>query len=47
MRDQVIQGLTDGNAADGLSNAIRQAGEPLAAHFPIALDDRNELLLID
>ena len=43
VRDTVIEGLAKGNAVEGLAAGIRLAGEQLAAHFPIAADDVNEL----
>ena len=43
VRDTVIEGLAEGNAVEGLAAGIRLAGEQLAAHFPIAADDVNEL----
>lgn len=43
VRDTVIEGLAKGNSVEGLAAGIRLAGEQLAAHFPIAADDVNEL----
>ena len=43
VRDRVIQGLAAGNAVEGLAAGIRLAGDQLAAHFPVAADDVNEL----
>lgn len=43
VRDTVIQGLAAGNAVEGLAAGIRLAGDQLAAHFPVAADDVNEL----
>lgn len=39
----VVAAARSGRLADGLVAAIGQAGEMLAAHFPRAPDDRNEL----
>ena len=43
VRDTVIQGLAAGKAVEGLAAGIRLAGDQLAAHFPVAADDVNEL----
>ncbi len=43
IRDMVISGFKQGNAAEGLCSGIRRAGELLAHHFPIEDDDKNEL----
>jgi putative membrane protein len=39
----VSQGIRDGRACDALCDAIRESGELLAKHFPITLDDTDEL----
>jgi putative membrane protein len=39
----VSQGIRDGRACDSLCNAITEAGELLAKHFPITPDDTDEL----
>jgi uncharacterized membrane protein len=39
----VTQGLAAGRPAAALSDGIRMAGEQLAAFFPVAADDINEL----
>ncbi len=51
VRDLVLQGIKDDNAAEELIAAINHSGELLAKHFPIQPEDRdelkNELYLID
>ena len=39
----VSQGIRDGRACDSLCQAIKEAGELLARHFPITPDDTDEL----
>ncbi|MBI5038858.1 MAG: hypothetical protein HZC13_03705 [Nitrospirae bacterium] len=39
----VSQGVRDGRACDSLCQAIKEAGELLARHFPITPDDTDEL----
>jgi putative membrane protein len=39
----VAQGIRDGRACDALIEAIREAGELLAQHYPIQPGDINEL----
>ena len=39
----VSQGIRDGRSCDSLCNAIMEAGELLAKHFPITPDDTDEL----
>lgn len=41
--DRVVEGMRVGDAAAGLEQAIRKAGEILAVQLPIAPGDRNEL----
>ena len=43
VKNTVIAGLAEGKAGEGLAAGIRLAGEQLAAHFPVADDDVNEL----
>ena len=43
VKNTVIAGLSEGKAGEGLAAGIRLAGEQLAAHFPVADDDVNEL----
>ena len=43
VKNTVIAGLSEGKAGKGLAAGIRLAGEQLAAHFPVADDDVNEL----
>ncbi len=43
VKDTVIDGLAAGKVGAGLAAGIRLAGEQLAAHFPVAEDDVNEL----
>ena len=43
IKDTVISGLAEGKAGKGMASGIRMAGEQLAAHFPVAADDVNEL----
>ena len=43
VKNTVIAGLAEGKAGEGLTAGIRLAGEQLAAHFPVADDDVNEL----
>jgi putative membrane protein len=40
---QVVEGLREGRGAEGLANAIREAGELLSRHFPRQPGDRDEL----
>jgi putative membrane protein len=40
---QVSRGIREGRACDALCEAISEAGELLACHFPITPDDTNEL----
>jgi putative membrane protein len=39
----VSRGIRDGQACDALCEAMREAGDLLAIHFPAAKDDTNEL----
>lgn len=41
--DLMIDGVKSGDLAGGMCAAIDRCGELLAAHFPIAADDANEL----
>ena len=41
--NHAVEGLRDGRGAEGLANAIREAGELLSRHFPRQADDRDEL----
>jgi putative membrane protein len=41
--NMVSQGIKDGRACDALCNAMSEAGELLAKHFPITSDDTDEL----
>ncbi len=41
--DIAIQGIKNGDPAEGLVNAIEQCGALLSKHFPIQPDDENEL----
>ena len=43
VKNTVIAGLAEGKAGEGLAAGIRLAGEQLAAHYPVADDDVNEL----
>jgi uncharacterized membrane protein len=43
VRDTVIDGLRQGAFGAGLAAGIERAGEQLAAYFPCAEDDANEL----
>ena len=43
VKNTVIAGFAEGKAGEGLAAGIRLAGEQLAAHFPVADDDVNEL----
>ena len=43
VKNTVIAGLSEGKSGEGLAAGIRLAGEQLAAHFPVADDDVNEL----
>lgn len=40
---QFVQQVREGRAAEGFVGAIGQCGDVLAEHFPIAVDDVNEL----
>lgn len=43
VRDLIIQGIKEGNACQGICNAINRCGATLAEHFPPRPDDVNEL----
>ena len=43
VKDLVIEGLRNGKPTQGMCSAIARCGELLAAHFPIAPGDVNEL----
>ncbi|MHC4547132.1 MAG: TPM domain-containing protein [Planctomycetota bacterium] len=43
VRDRVLAGLREGQAAEGLVAGIEAAGELLRRHFPVAADDEDEL----
>lgn len=39
----VVSAIREGRVAEGLEAAVRRCGEILAAHVPVAREDRNEL----
>lgn len=41
--NHAVEGMRHGRRAEGLANAIREAGELLSRHFPRQADDRDEL----
>ncbi len=43
VRDLIIRGMKDGNACQGICNAVEECGKALAEHFPRRHDDVNEL----
>ncbi|HRY33570.1 MAG TPA: TPM domain-containing protein [Bacteroidales bacterium] len=43
LRSEMLLQFREGRFAEGLSNAIRLAGEQLKAHYPYKRDDINEL----
>lgn len=43
-RDAVLAGIDRDDLAAGLIDGVQKCGEVLSAHFPIAADDRNEIL---
>lgn len=43
IRDHMQQRFSEGRFAEGLAEGVLMAGEKLKEHFPVALDDVNEL----
>lgn len=43
IRDHMQQRFSEGRFAEGLAEGVLMAGEKLKEHFPVAIDDVNEL----